>query len=121
MLRKKDTDTIKDNNVVVIPKHNNELEKFIVKNKIYLTEQVLSSIEFAIENKLPLVEVYRFSDSDFVVTIPEKYFLSNVDHIYNFYLETENYELCSRVVKLQNALKNTNNYNEKEIEITGNI
>jgi hypothetical protein len=56
-----------------------------------------------------------------VITIPEKDFLMNVDHIYNFYLETEHYELCPRAVKLQEVLKNLKNPNEKETETTGDI
>lgn len=104
-----------ENNVFVLPSDNNEMEQFIQKNKTHLTEQALTSIEYAILNKLPFVEVFKFNNSDFVITISAKDFLLNVDHIYNFYIETENYELCSRVVKLQSVLKNQNS-NEKEIE-----
>ena len=113
------TENIKKNDVLMLPSDNKELERFIVNNKTYLTEQTLTSIEFAVNNKLSFVEVFKFNNSDFVITIAKKDFLANVDNIYNFYLETENYELCSRVVKLQSVLKNHNNPNEKEIEKNG--
>jgi hypothetical protein len=121
MSRKKIKENNKVNDVLSLPCDNKEMELFIQKNKTYLTEQALSSIEFAVENKLPFVEVFKFSNSDFVITIPEKDFLMNVDHIYNFYLETEHYELCPRAVKLQEVLKNLKNPNEKETETTGDI
>jgi hypothetical protein len=115
MTRKKITDQ-KENEVMTLPKDNSELRSFIKNNLTALTEQALSSIEFAVEHNLPLVEVFRFNNSDFVITISEKQFLENVNHIYNLYLESENYELCDRAVRLQSVLKNLNNSNEKETE-----
>lgn len=119
MARKKVTKNNKENDVLMLPSDNKEMELFIKSNKTYLTEQALYSIEFAVDNKLPFVEVFKFNNSDFVITVGENEFLTNVNHIYNFYLETENYELCTRAVKLQAALKNINNPNEKETKING--
>jgi hypothetical protein len=113
MSLKKVTNIFKENDVLMLPSDNREMEKFIQKNKTYLTEQALTSIEFGVSNKLPFVEVFKFNNSDFVITIAAEDFLINVNHIYNFYLESENYELCPRVVKLQSILKNQN-LNEKE-------
>ncbi len=107
------------NFVMILPKDNVELEKFIIKNKISLTEQTLDSIEFAIEHDLPVAEVFKFKDSDFLINIFRKDFSINIDHIYNLYLETENYELCSRVVDLKAVVDNITNSNEKEIETNG--
>jgi hypothetical protein len=119
MPRKKVIDKTDTNDVLMLPSDNEEMANFIQKNKTYLTEQALSSIQFAIDNKLPFIEVFKFNNSDFVITIAEKDFLVNVNHIYNLYLESEHYELCPRVVKLQTVLKTLNNSNETEIEITG--
>lgn len=116
MPRKNKTNISTSNNVLMLPSDNKEMEMFINNNKTYLTEHVLSSIEFALDNKLPFVEVFSFNDSDFVITVSEKDFLINVDYIYNHYLDNEKYEFCPRVVKLQSVLKNLNNSNEKKIE-----
>jgi hypothetical protein len=116
MPRKKVTKKVSENNVLMLPSNNKEMESFIKTNKKGLIEQALTSIEFAVTNKLPFVEIFKFNNSDFVITVSEKDYLVNVNHIYNFYLETENYELCPRAVKLQSALKYINS-NEKEIEI----
>jgi hypothetical protein len=115
--RKKTKLTVKENVPMVLPSDNQIMEAYIKRNKIRLTEQALSSIEYAVDNKLPFIEVFGFNDSNFIIAIAEKDYLQNVDHIYNFYLETEHYELCPRVVRLQTLLKNLND--EKEIETNG--
>lgn len=104
-------------NVLLLPSDNKKMELFIKDNKVKLMECAISSIEFGLQNNLPFVEVYTFNDSNFVITISEKDYLVNVNHIYNFYLESENYELCPRVVRLQSLLKKIND--EKEIELNG--
>lgn len=119
MPRKKNKKSmVKQNIPMILPSDNEIMEFYIKRNKIKLTEQTLSSIEYAVNNKLSFVEVFGFNNSNFIITIAEKDFLQNVNHIYNFYLETERYELCPRVVRLQTLLLNTIN-NEKEIEING--
>lgn len=118
MPRKKNTKSVSELNVpMILPSDNEIMEAYIKRNKIRLTEKALSSIEYAINNKLSFIEVFSFNDSSFIIAIAEKDYLQNVDHIYNFYLESEHYELCPRVVRLQTLLKNLND--EKEIETTG--
>lgn len=118
MPRRKNTKlVVKENIPMVLPSNNDVMEAYIKRNKIRLTEQALSSIEYAVINKLPFIEVFAFKDSSFIIAISEKDYLQNVDHIYNFYLESEHYELCPRVVRLQTLLKNLND--EKEIETNG--
>ena len=89
----------------VLPSDNEELLKFAHKFKVDMMEQVVSSIEFAVSNGLPCIEVFQFKDSDFIITIFEKDYLSNLDNIYGFYLKNESYEKCPRVVKLQQIIK----------------
>ena len=101
----------------VLPSNNKELEFFIRKNKTLLTESTIQSIEFGIKHNLPVVEVFNFDKSDYVITISSKDYLVNLEHIYKFYLESENYELCSDVVRIQTLLKKQIKSNEKKIEI----
>lgn len=100
-----------ENEPYVLPSDNKELQSFVEKYKVDMTEQVVSSIEFAIKNKLPIIEVFQFKDSKFVVTVAPKEFDINLEQIYKFYLSSEQYELCERVVKLREKLKK--NLNEK--------
>lgn len=108
-----------DNEPYVLPSNNKELQKFIAKYKVDMTEQVVSSIEFAIKHKLPIIEIFQFKGSKFVVTVSPNEFDLNLENIYKFYLEHEHYELCSRIVKLRDKLKKRLNEKEKSSTTTG--
>ena len=103
-----------DNMPYVLPSSNKDLQRFIEKYKVDMTEQVISSIEFAVKHKLPLVEIFQFKDSKFVVAIYPKQFEENLENIYNFYLTSERYELCERVARLRDKLKNPPNEKSKK-------
>jgi len=89
----------------ILPSNNDEMRKFITKFKVDMMKNVVLSIEFAAKNNLPLVEVFQFKNSDFVITIGEKDYISNVDNIFNYFIENELYENCDKIVKLQSILK----------------
>jgi hypothetical protein len=110
-----------ENELYVLPSPNDEMRKFVNKFKVDMMEHVVSSIKFAVENKLPIVEVFQFKNSPFVVTIAEKEFGTNLDHICNFYKEHEIYELCPRVEQLRETLKRKNDEKQKtETDRNGN-
>ena len=94
-----------ENNPYVLPANDKELESFISKYKVDMTQQVIASIEFAVKHDLPIIEVFQFKGSNFVVTISAKEFESNLENIFNYYLEEEQYELCQRVIDLKEKLK----------------
>ncbi len=89
----------------VLPSDNKDLQSFSQKFKVDMMEQVVGIIEFAVENSLPLIEVFQFKNSDFVITLSEKDYLTNLENIYSYYMKNEKYEHCSRVVRLQKTLK----------------
>jgi len=103
MVTKKDTNSSPP--LYVLPSDNKELLIFSQKFKIDMMEQVAKTIEFAIEHNMPLIEVFQFKNSDFVITLSEKDYLNNIDNIYSYYMKNEVYEKCQRVVRLQNVLK----------------
>lgn len=115
----KKTGNIKDNYPYVLPSINDELKAFIDKNKLDMMEQVVTSIAYALEHKFPMTEVFQFKNSQFVVTIAEKEFESNLDNIFRSYMDNEIYELCPRVVKLQNIIKRKNDEKQKATPIGG--
>jgi hypothetical protein len=98
----------------VLPSNFAELESYVKLNKKGLTETVISSIQFALEKNLPVAEIFNFKNSDFVVTVSRDEFRDNIDHIYNFYLKEEMYELCKRVKKVELLLDKKNKHNEKK-------
>jgi hypothetical protein len=103
---------IKENEPYVLPSGTKELQSFISKYKIDMMEQVISSIEFAIKNNLPTVELFQFKGSQFIVTISPPEFEENLKNIYDYYLKNEKYEFCDRIVKLLDKLNK--NLNEKK-------
>lgn len=88
----------------VLPSDNKELQVFSQKNKMEMMEQVVGVIEFAVNNNLPFVEVFQFKNSDFIITLSEKDYSTNLDNIYSYYMKNESYEYCSRIVRLRQTL-----------------
>ena len=112
MVKKRKAATIQsDNELYVLPSPTDEMRKFVSKFKVDMMEHVVSSIKFAVEHKLPMVEVFQFKNSPFVVTINEKEFMPNLSHIRQYYVEHEMYELCPKVEALCETIKKKN---EKE-------
>jgi len=93
----------------VLPADFLEMKNFIENNKVHMTERVVSSIEYALEKKLKFIEVFSFKNSDFVITLPLENFKENLENVYNYYIETEQYELCSRVKSVETKLINVLN------------
>jgi hypothetical protein len=89
------------------------MEEFVIKHKSELTEQVVTAIEFALKNNLSNVEVFNFSKTDFIVVLNISTFKENLDNIYNYYINTEQYEFCERVLNLQKII-NQEKPNEQE-------
>jgi hypothetical protein len=96
-----------------IPADENELRQFINAKKSDMMEQTVDSIEYALNNNLPAIEIFQFKDSEFVVVLFDKEFLLNLDHIYNHYLSNEMYEYCGRVMDLRKKLGNTVKLNDE--------
>ena len=89
---------------LVLPSDYDEMERFIVSNKVKLTEHIISSVHYAVINDLSSIELFSFAKSDFIVVLEYSSFKDNVENIYNFYLETELYEFCKRVSQLKKLL-----------------
>jgi hypothetical protein len=112
MVKKRKT-VMKTNESYVLPSPSEDMRTFVGKFRIDMMEHIVTSIKFALENKLPIVEVFQFSNSPFVVTIAEKEFDANLAHIEKFYVDNEMFELCPRVEKLRNLIKSKNDEKEK--------
>ena len=97
-----------------LPSNFNEMNKFIEVNKIQMMEHIVASIEYAIDKKLSFVEIFSFKNSDFVVTLPKNQFKENLDNVYNYYMEKEQYELCIRVKTVENKLNSILNKSTHE-------
>lgn len=101
-------------NPLVLPSVFDDLEKFIIKHKNHLCEQIISSVSHALQNDLSTIELFEFENSDYVVILNKDIFKSNLDNILGYYLETEQYEFCERVVGLQKLLIRKQYYEQKK-------
>ena len=70
-----------------------------------MMEQVVKIIDFAVVHNLPFIEVFQFKNSDFVITLSEKDYLTNIENVFAYYMEKEAYEHCPKVVQLRETLK----------------
>lgn len=120
-MAKKKVGITKENPIYVLPSANEELEIFVNKYRVDMMEQVVSAIEYALENKLSMIEIFQFKNSHFVVTISEREFDSNLENIYKTYMKDEVYELCPRVIRLRELLKRTNNEKQKPAPVNKSI
>lgn len=104
---------VKTYNSLSMPCEYDVLENFIINNKLKLMEQVVASIEYAINHNLPSVEVFNFKKSEFIVVLEYSTFEYNIDSILRYYIEMELYEFCDRVNKLKQKLNKHEKIKEK--------
>jgi hypothetical protein len=97
-----------------LPSAFSVMDDYIGKHKSKLTEQVVASIEFAINNDLPTVEVFNFQGSEFMVVLSSSTFKENLDNIMAYYISTEQYEFCARVTNVQKLLNNEKTNEQKK-------
>lgn len=101
MPRKAKSETYKP---YTLPSDFSAMDSFCHTNKKSMMEHIVSSIEYALEKNIELIEVFRFEGSSFVVTLPKKTFGQNLKNIYDYCIESEYYELCPRILKAKNKL-----------------
>ena len=93
-------------NPATLPAEFVAMDNFLSKNKFAVTQQVVNSIEYAIQNNLDVVEVFNFKNSDYTILLPKKSFARDLENIYKYYIESEKYEFCNQVLNLKNQLSN---------------
>lgn len=113
MVKRNKRTTKKDNELYILPSSNEDMRAFVAKFQVDMMEHIISSIKFAVENNLSVVEVFQFKNSPFVVTIAEQEFDLNLEYITNFYQGNQMYELCPKVEQLRKILKRKSDEKEK--------
>jgi hypothetical protein len=100
--------------ILTLPSDYEEMEIFIKNNKVKLTEQIVLSVQYALSNGFSSVEVFNFEDSDFIVILDQSTFKDNIDNVFEYYIKTEQYEFCDRLVKLKKQIEQ---HEQKQQEI----
>jgi len=96
---------------MILPSGEDNLKSYIKTHRLVLLENVIESINHSVEKDLSIVEVFKFENSDFVVTLERKNFPCNIEQIYEYCIENEHYELCNKIKKIN--LKLNNKYEKK--------
>lgn len=94
-----------ENELYILPSANEEMKTFAKNFKVDMMEHVVKSIQFAVDNKLNIAEVFQFKNSSFVVTISENEFESNLENINQYYMDNNLYELCQKIDVLRKRIK----------------
>jgi len=92
--------------VKTIPSEFNLMDDFLKSNKLECTEHVVASIEYAHNKDLDHVELFKFRGTDYVISINSSTFDENLDNIYEYYISSEQYEYCNRVLEVKQLINN---------------
>ncbi len=93
--------------VIELPSDNVDMEKYVEKNRAEINEKIVDNIEYALKNRLTGVELFCFKDSNFVVVLHRKDFKENLQHVFEFSLENEQFEVCEKARRVLDRLEKT--------------
>ena len=91
--------------VIELPADNEGMEKYVEKNRVEISNRIVENIEYALNARLMGVEIFCFKDSNFVVVLNRNHFKESLADIFEFSLDTENFELCEKVKKTMGKME----------------
>lgn len=86
--------------VVELPSNNKDMEEYVIAHRDQINNQIINSIDYAITNKMGVVEVFCFKDSNFIVVLHRKDFRESLENVFDFSLNKQQFELCTKTKKL---------------------
>ena len=95
--------------VIELPSNNDEMEKYLDKNRSEINLKMVESISYAIKHRMSAIEVFSFKNSNFVVIMNYRDFKENLQNILDFSLKKDDYVTCLKVRKVIDRL-NTISY-----------
>jgi len=88
-----------------LPKRDDEMENYVLKNKTKIYHYIVSNIETAINKRWSAVEIFKFEETNFVVIINRRDFKENLQNAFDFSLENEHFEICAKAKKVLDKLE----------------
>tara|TARA_R110000737_G_scaffold160496_1_gene188350 strand:+ start:82 stop:354 length:273 start_codon:yes stop_codon:yes gene_type:complete len=77
------------------------LEDFEAKaKKPIMMKSLVSNIANGIKNNLKSVNVAEIKHHDVIISVPKDEWKSGLENAMNYYIKTEEYEVCSKIKKL---------------------
>ena len=92
-----------------LPSDYNMMDSYIQSHQKELSDRVVECVEYALKNKLSRVELFKFDQTPYSVTLSESEYLENIQHIYDSYIRNEYYEDCHIIGNLLLKLKHERN------------
>ena len=93
-----------------LPSEFETLDSYIQNHHKELSDRVIDCVEHALRNKLSKIEIFKFDQSPYSVTLNEGDYVDNIEHIYKSYIQNEYYEECPRLYDLLSKLKYERNH-----------
>jgi hypothetical protein len=91
--------------VLELPKSNDDMEYYVLKNKTKIYDSIVTNIETAINKRWSAVEIFKFQETNFVVVINRRDFKENLQNAFDFSLENEHFEICAKAKKVIDKLE----------------
>lgn len=85
--------------IIELPTDNVRMEEYVEKNRLVINDKIVNNIDHAINKRLAGVELFCFKNSNFVVVLNRKDFKESLQHIYDFSLDHEHFEICDKAKK----------------------
>ena len=105
---KLNTEILQDYPTKKLPCSFKTQQEFLKKNKILLMEHAIDCIEYAINNKLDLIEIFEYPGTNFVILVTKEEYKENINYIYDHFIKNELYEKCTKIATLQKKLNEIN-------------
>jgi hypothetical protein len=90
--------------VIELPSSNDEMEKYLETHRHEINSRILNNIEYGIKNRMPVVEIFSFKNSNFVVLMNQKDFRENIQNIIEFSKKHDDFEICRHAKQVMQKL-----------------
>lgn len=86
--------------IIELPSKNDEMEKYLDLHRKEINRRVLNNIEYAMKNRMMVVEIFSFKNSNFVVMMNRKDFRENLQNIMEFSMKNQDFEACKKAKEM---------------------
>jgi len=102
---KKSPTTKRKKKVLDLPIEFGTMDSYIGTHKTELMNAVVDRVQYALRNELEVVEIFKFTDTNYTVTLKSVDFYDNISNICDHFLESEQYEYCNQAFKIKQQLE----------------
>jgi len=90
--------------IVELPCDNSDMETYIQENRKEINNKIVKIIEYAVTERLDVVELFCFKNSSFVVVLHVGDFKESLENIFELSMNDQQFEICARIKNIINKL-----------------